>query len=79
MIIKAVYSVGPRYLKDCDPQHVPTWPLKSLGGSLLWVLPLAKVMQMGIREKAFLVGVLWFCNFPREALFSFRKCENGAV
>lgn len=53
---KALYSLGPGYLKDRLILQNYSWPLRSTGVGLLRVPPLTEVKLEGAREKYFSVA-----------------------
>ena len=64
---KALYSLGPGYLKDRISLYSPSWRLKSAEEPLLLVPLPAQAQLMGTRERAFSVAAprLWN-SLPQE-------------
>lgn len=79
MTSKAPRGLGLRYLKDYWLKHEPTKPLRTLGESLLWVLPLIEARLVSTKKRTFPVVMpsLWNSLFREshlaQSLLSFRR------
>lgn len=80
---KALYGLGPGYLKDPISLYTPAWVLRSLAEHLLWVPSVSEAWLVVTRERSFSMAVLILWNFlPREvrldpSLLSFLLAGNA--